>query len=605
MDKDKLQKLLEAARERRTQVKGLKEVTKLIDKLPNKPGTIDFAALRAKIAANNASVVQKKVIDLPAKPSGVPANVQPENINITTSKNYSPSDKYGNIIEYNDKQQSFIDLATGGKNCILIGSAGTGKTTCMQGAIKGLIDTNKIPQLDNDNHKHLPFGTPGIVIVAYTRRAVNNIKRVLPADLRDNCITVHKLLEYQPHFYEIEDEEGNVRKTMEFIPTRNSANPLPSSIHTIIVEESSMLSTSYHSLMLAALPHKVQWIFLGDINQLPPIFGPAILGYKMLEWDIVELTQVYRQALESPIIRLAHRILSGKTIPVEEYTDWHTPGKLTIHPWKKKLSNDNAVDTLGAFFKAAYDSESYDPDNDMILIPYNKSCGTIELNNHIANHIARTHNRTTYEVIAGYNKHYFSIGDKVLYEKEDAEITDIEVNHAYTGARVQKESKHLDYWGHNQNVTDDSGVKSSLADIDDMDMDKLLEMVESSEDRVLQSSHRIIVNLLDSGTTATVDSAADVNNLLLSYALTVHKSQGSEWNKVFLCLHQSHATMLQRELLYTAVTRAKEELYVICEPESFTKGILSQRIKGNTLAEKAEFFKGKIEKAEKLLDPIK
>jgi ATP-dependent exoDNAse (exonuclease V) alpha subunit len=52
--------------------------------------------------------------------------------------------------------------------------------------------------------------------------------------------------------------------------------------------------------------------------------------------------------------------------------------------------------------------------------------------------------------------------------------------------------------------------------------------------------------------------------------------------------------MLQRELLYTGVTRAREELYVICEPESFTKGITSQRIKGNTLAEKAEYFKGKV-----------
>lgn len=56
--------------------------------------------------------------------------------------------------------------------------------------------------------------------------------------------------------------------------------------------------------------------------------------------------------------------------------------------------------------------------------------------------------------------------------------------------------------------------------------------------------------------------------------------------------------MLQRELLYTAVTRAKEELYIICEPETFTKGIQSQRVKGNTLAEKAEFFKGKIANGE-------
>jgi ATP-dependent exoDNAse (exonuclease V) alpha subunit len=51
--------------------------------------------------------------------------------------------------------------------------------------------------------------------------------------------------------------------------------------------------------------------------------------------------------------------------------------------------------------------------------------------------------------------------------------------------------------------------------------------------------------------------------------------------------------MIQRELLYTAVTRAREELYVICEADTFVKGIESQKVKGNTLAEKAEWFKGK------------
>jgi exodeoxyribonuclease V alpha subunit len=104
--------------------------------------------------------------------------------------------------------------------------------------------------------------------------------------------------------------------------------------------------------------------------------------------------------------------------------------------------------------------------------------------------------------------------------------------------------------------------------------------------------------MLDSDVEISIDKASDINSLLLAYALTVHKAQGSEWRKVFFITHQSHATMLQRELLYTAITRAKEELYIICEPEMFVNGIQSQRIKGNTLAEKAEYFKGKVEKEE-------
>ena len=498
----------------------------------------------------------------------------------------------GELITYNKQQQEFVDIVPQGKSCVLIGAAGTGKTTATQGSMQALIQSGKVSVLQGSQHKHLIDGTPGILLISYTRRAVNNIRKVQSDDLKSNCITAHKLLEYAPQYYEIQDElTGEYKKTMRFEPSRNEFNPLPASIHTICVEEASMLSVELYEEINTALGHDVQWIFIGDINQLPPVFGSAILGYKMLELPVIELTEVYRQALESPIIRLAHRILSGKPIPVTEYADWHEEGKLTIHPWKKKLHPDTALLTLAAFFTKAIDSGSYNIDEDMILIPYNKSCGTIELNKHIANHLARKNGATTYEVMAGFNKHYFSIGDKVLYDKEDAEIEEIEYNTAYTGARVQPEGKFLDYWGHNHKP-DTTHKNYAASGVDDVDA--LLAAVVSSEDRVTQASHKIVVRLLDSGRSLEITKAADVNNLLHSYALTVHKAQGSEWKKVFLCLHQSHATMLQRELLYTAVTRAREELYVICEPESFTKGIKSQKIKGNTLAEKAEWFKGKI-----------
>jgi len=506
-------------------------------------------------------------------------------------------DMHGNVIEYNALQQEFVELAASGQSCVLIGAAGTGKTTCMQGSLAALIQTGKIPLLRTDGHKYLTEGTPGCVIVAYTRRATNNIRKVLPADLKSNAITSHKLLEYAPEYFEVFDDDGSTKKTMRFLASRNEENPLPKTMATIVVEESSMLSLELYNEIMLALDHKVQWIFLGDINQLPPVFGSAVLGYRLLDLPTVELKEVYRQALESPIIRLAHRILSGKAIPVEEFPKWKYEGQLTLHAWKKKIGADDALRTLAEFFKAAYDKKVYDIDEDIILIPYNKSCGTIELNKHIANHIARKTQRTTYEVVAGFNKHYFSVGDKVLYDKEDAEITEININAGYTGARFQAESKHLDYWGHNPKAVEEYHANRSSGSNADADIDFLLDAVAStdSDDRVRKGSHVITLTLTDTGNTISIDTAADINNLLHAYALTVHKSQGSEWRKVYLCLHQSHATMLQRELLYTAVTRAKEELYVICEPDSFVKGIDKQRIKGDTLEEKAEFFKGKIE----------
>lgn len=500
----------------------------------------------------------------------------------------------GESITYNPEQQEFIDLISSGDSCVLVGAAGTGKTTCSQGGIKALLSSNNVPVLQSDGHKHLKDGSPGVLIISYTRRAVNNIRKVQSSDLKSNCITSHKLLEYAPEYYEITDPETGISKrTMRFLPSRCASNPLPTTINTIIVEEASMLSVELHSEILAAITHEVQWVFIGDIQQLPPVFGAAILGFKMLELPVIELTQVYRQALESPIIRLAHRILSGKPIPASEYPEWKDGNKLTIHPWKKKLNADNAAMKLGQFFKAAINAGTYNADEDMILIPYNKACGTIELNNTIANHLARRRDAVTYEVMAGFNKLYFSEGDNVLYDREDATIVGIASNPSYSGGRVQPPSKTLDYWGDNPNILEESGF-DSYGEGDDVDF--LLEQAASSEDRVTQASHEITVRLSDTAQEVTITKAADVNALLLAYALTVHKAQGSEWRKVFFCLHQSHASMMQRELLYTGVTRAKEELYIICEPNSFTRGIINQRIKGNTLGEKAEFFKGKLDK---------
>lgn len=506
------------------------------------------------------------------------------------------TDKYGNSITYNAKQHEIISLGGSGKSCVLIGAAGTGKTTCQKGIVQKLIQDDVIGLLDCADHNHLVDQSPGIVIVAYTRRAVANIRRNMPADLQANCITIHKLLEYQPDYIEYEDENGEEKTKMVFAPKRNKFHPLPSSIHTIIYEEGSMLGTDLYKEVQEAMPHRHQEIFLGDIQQLPPVFGPAILGFKLLELPVVELTEVYRQALDSPIIRLAHRVLSGKGIPASEFPEWKVENKLTIHPWKGKFHWEVALPAICTFFTTAIDSGVYNPEEDIILCPFNKSFGTDEINKKVANHLARKRGAITSEIIAGFNKYYFSPGDKVLFDKEDATILEISANPAYAGKTPKTASTSLDYWGY-----DSSGGLSTEED-EDQDIDDILAAVVAQgasgesgegETRKKKSSHTIKLRMNDSETILDIDTVGDINALSLGYALTVHKSQGSEWRKVFFVLHQSHATMVQRELLYTGITRAKEELYIICETDSLVKGIGSQRVKGDTLAEKAEFFKGK------------
>lgn len=505
----------------------------------------------------------------------------------------------GEVITYNDKQMEAITRAgRNGESIVLIGAAGSGKTTCQQGITMELVQSGRAGVLNADGHKYLKSGTPGIVVIAYTRRATNNIRRFLPENMKDNCLTYHKLMEYEPVFYETVDPITNrMVKTMRFEAARNFIRPLPSSIHTIIIEEGSMFSKEYFDELKQALPHEVQFIFLGDIQQLPPVFGSAILGYKMLELPVVELTEIYRQALESPIIRLAHRILSGKPIPAAEYAEWKIPGKLTLHAWKKKLSSDVALLTAASFFTGAIAAGIFNAETDIILLPFNKSFGTDDLNRHIASFIAKKEGRKVYEIIAGFEKMYLAVGDKVMFEKEDAIVTNIEINLAYGGRAPQVASSTLDYFGHEHGEKPVEDLHEEDSDAAAMEaMDFLLAQVANSsdEDRVRQASHVVTLRRAESDIEYSLETAGELNAIALGYALTVHKSQGSEWRKVYCVFHQSHATMLQRELLYTAVTRAKEELYVICEPETFTNGINSQRIKGDTLAEKAEFFKGKV-----------
>lgn len=548
-------------------------------------------SLAAKIARMKAAAAAARELQAAAPPAIIP---QPANDGIAVIL-----DKYGKQITLNAKQQEFVSLATSGKSCILIGAAGTGKTTSQYAVCQSLILSGKAGLLHSDGHSYLPAAeVPGIVIVAFTRRAVNNIRKSLPPDLQQNCLTIHKLLEYAPEKYEVTDPvTGKSRMSMRFVPTRNSSNPLPSSIRTLIFEESSMVGTDLYTQVRAALAHKVQEIFLGDIQQLPPVFGPAILGFKLLSLPTIELTEVYRQALESPIISLAHRILSGVPLPAEDFPSITRKGELSIIPWTKRIEHELALGTISQFFQRAYKNGGWNPDEDAILTPYNKAFGTLELNRALANFLARSRNATTYEIIAGYNKLYFSPGDKVLYEKEDAIILSIEPNPQYSGVQPQEESTELDYWGHYQSSGDTAQTQNAGGAEEPYDIDFILanaaKAAAESEDRVHQASHIITVQLPSIESPVRVSSAAEINNLLHAYALTVHKSQGSEYKKVFLLFHHTQNAMISRELLYTAVTRAREELYVICEADTFVKGINSQRIKGNTLAEKAEQFKGK------------
>lgn len=506
---------------------------------------------------------------------------------------------------WNEAQNRAILNAVTRKSFCLIGAAGTGKTTTLRGALKASLENHSIPMLRNST-KHLYEGSPGVILVSYTRRAVRNIARQMPEQLRQHCITIHKLLEYEPVIYEEYNAEGDMVKKMRFEPMRNRFNPLPRELTTIIIDESSMVSTELFDKVLDALPDpsQVQLIFLGDLHQLPPVYGHPQLGYELTRLPVVELTEVYRQALESPIIALALSIKNNSFAEFNKQavTDFRAPrlfaaqeikeitvldrpgrGKVTLIPWKRKLDRDFALAAVKFKIPEWITNKFYEPEEDLILCPYNEWCD--EINKAAAQKLGELRNATVFEVIAGFQKYYFAVGDKLMVDKQDAIIEDIYKNPKYMGARPQHPSKTLSRWGKESGKVDDC---------EDSGFDPEEELArltaDDDEDRTHEASHCVKVRFIDTDEEYIISKAGELNKTIFGYAITVHKAQGSECRRVFFITDFCHAHMLSRELVYTAITRASEELVILMPPKMLAQAAAKPRIKGDTLQEKIAFF---------------
>lgn len=624
----KTQAIIEAARER---------TRKLLEAQANASNALPSSA---KIAAKPHPIVTEN-----------PAYGKEAKLITINGNTFNPYELDG--LDLNAEQRRAVDLfGLNGESGCLIGPAGTGKTTTMKAVIRAAILSGRIPILPEDlEHKYLTGGLPGIYGGSFTRIATRNLRNNCPPDIQANIHTVHRLLEFEPEIIEVDNpaKPGETKRIRIFKPTRHKFRPLPRQLYFIVLDESSMIGYSglHRQLVEALNPNaKIQILYIGDIAQLPPVMDDAVLGYKLIEFDkvnkVVELTQVYRHA--GAIVNLANNIRTGSTIPsnrdvvpyatnlsrmpfkiVQEFykrdgwtqIDSHIfskeedGSKVTIRYWKNRLNGEvgqlKALQNLGlAVFPKFLESGEYNPFTDMILMPYNKSVGTVELNKYIANYLGRQRKAEVYEVIAGFVKHYLAVGDKVFFDREESIITGIAKNGMYAGTVPQEHSVTLDRWGHN---TAGTHKKDQAFD----DVEALLNInLDSSDDeeRKHQASHIITLKKLgeieDDGEEKAreykLSTASEINALIGGYALTIHKSQGSQWKKVFCIFHNSHNRNLQRELLYTAITRAQKELYVIAEPETFVQGVLSQHIVGNTLAEKAEYFKGKVATDQKKRD---
>lgn len=498
-------------------------------------------------------------------------------------------------IKLNKEQLLAKELAFAGKSFCLVGAAGTGKTTAQREIAASLLSQNKL-----STHLFRIQGTPtrveapSIAFVAYTRIAAGNLKRAIHKNpqleevLTHNVTTIHNLLEYSPEFYW--DYEAEKEK-MRFVPKRTANNPLD--ITHLIIEESSMVGLKLWNELYEAMRPGTQIIFIGDINQLPPVMDKSILNYALVQLPVVELTHVYRQAEDSFILENAHKILRGE-YPLTEGKDFKIMRNGTVQHTQARLAR-----MIGEAFPKFYAQEllaegsGYDPLQDIILSPFNKQdLGTDNLNKWIAQFQGTSRNATVFEVKAGISTLYLAVGDKVMYNKQVGEIAQISRNMEYHGKECKHPSPNLTRFGTYTASTEeyDDEEELVLAGYENIDLDKMMD--ENQKDDLLRSSSHIVTLSMETGVDITLSAVGDFAPSIFSlgYALTVHKAQGCEWRKVFIVLHKDHSVMAFRELLYTAVTRSREQCILITKDFMIEKAIKNPRIKGNSVEEKIEYF---------------
>ena len=320
--------------------------------------------------------------------------------------------------------------------------------------------------------------------------------------------TIHRLLEV---------EWGENDKAYFY---RNRKNPLDFDI--IIIDEMSMVDTLLFSALLEAVRTTSRLILVGDSDQLPSVGAGNVLS-DIIDSEVVssvKLTKVFRQATESSITVNAHKIINGEKLDLRE------KGKdfFFIHNNSPKSTANQVVDLCVNRLPKAYGFSSvYDI---QVLCPFKKfEGGTVNLNQLLQQEI-NPYKKGTAEM--NYKGIYFRPGDKVMQIKNDYDIV----------------------WTNSKGETG-SGVFNG-------DIGFILEINNKEKSLKVQFDDKI----------ATYYDT-DLSLLELAYAVTVHKSQGSEFDCVIIPICDTPSMLRYRNLLYTGITRAKKLLILIGREEIF------------------------------------
>ena len=300
------------------------------------------------------------------------------------------------------------------------------------------------------------------------------------------------------------------------LPTDINARDLKGSL--LIVDEMSMVDTLLFKTLVQAIPTAMHVVLVGDKDQLPSV-GPGQVFYDLLaftELPKVELTNIHRQAADSTIIPLAHAVKDGR-VPADLMAKKADRSFIPCQAWQ-------VPDVVEQIIKLSR-QRGYTAQDVQILAPMYRGAAGVDNLNELAQAVYNPPTKAKQEV--EFRGQVFRVGDKVLqlvnspennvFNGDSGQITAIETKKGAKGATIT-----IDFDGNEVNY------------------------------------HRM-----------------EWNQIQLAYAISIHKSQGSQFKMVLMPVVRQFSRMLQRNLVYTAITRAADKLVLLGEAQAMALAVHS------------------------------
>lgn len=300
---------------------------------------------------------------------------------------------------------------------------------------------------------------------------------------------------------------------------RDADEPLEADL--VVVDEASMLDTYLARSLLEAVPDDARLVLVGDVDQLPSV-GPGrvladLIGSGAL--PVVRLSTIFRQAQESLIVANAHRVNQG-LMPARP-----APGSEADFFFIERTEPEEVLSTLLHLASERIPASfGLDPFTDLqVLSPMNRGpLGTINLNEELRKRLNPGSGGEDREIARGAKS--FRVGDKVMQIRNNYDLA------VFNG---------------------------DLGRVVDLDAEERRVTVLFEDQRVRYE-------------------AADLDELVLAYACSIHKSQGSEYPAIVVPVHTQHWVMLQRNLLYTALTRARRLAVFVGQTRALAVAVRNQ-----------------------------